>query len=207
MAYVTIIKTPTISCATNDIVLSKNDVRYVNNISLVAQQIEMHLKKQIKDKKEAEKKGYEKGYKKGLEKSNSEAVNLFSEYLLNISDKVMNKLTIQKKTIIELAIEITKKIVSNIDAEIIIMENLTKIINNFENNEKIEIKLNTTIANVIRNKLQAKYSGSDKLLNIEINDNPNIDILDCIITTEHGVIDASFKEQIKLLESHLIRVL
>jgi flagellar biosynthesis/type III secretory pathway protein FliH len=119
----------------------------------------------------------------------------------------MNKLTIQKKTIIELAIEITKKIVSNIDAEIIIMENLTKIINNFENNEKIEIKLNTTIANVIRNKLQAKYSGSGKLLNIEINDNPNIDILDCIITTEHGVIDASFKEQIKLLESHLIRVL
>lgn len=207
MAYVTIIKTPTISCATNDIVLSKNDVRYVNNISLVAQQIEMHLKKQIKDKKEAEKKGYEKGYKKGLEKSNSEAVNLFSEYLLNISDKVMNKLTIQKKTIIELAIEITKKIVSNIDAEIIIMENLTKVINNFKNNEKIEIKLNTTIANVIRNKLQAKYSGSGKLLNIEINDNPNIDILDCIITTEHGVIDASFKEQIKLLESHLIRVL
>jgi flagellar biosynthesis/type III secretory pathway protein FliH len=207
MTYVTLIKTPILNCSTSQLVITKDQVRCINKINLLVDEIKALLEEQKTVKVTAEEKGYYLGYKVGLERSQKDNSNLFSEYLIELSEEVISKCNIQKNTIIDLALAITKKIVSSMDSEEIIMGITNKAISHFKEKEKIKIQVNSKIAKSIKTKLQDKYGSDDSSPYIEIIDDPSIDLLDCIITSEYGVVDASFNEQLQVLKHHLAKEL
>jgi flagellar biosynthesis/type III secretory pathway protein FliH len=207
MTYVTLINTPVLNIATDQNVINKDQVKCINDIHLLVNEIKLLRDEQLATRKLAEKEGFNVGYKEGLEKSLNDTKKQFSDYLIRTTEEINDKLTIQKNTIVQLAIEITKKIVTSMNSEEIVMCIVSNAIKFFREGEGLKVQINKVIANNIKEKIQAKYSHDNMSPNIEVIEDPNIDTLDCIITSEYGVTDASFKEQIKALERHLKKAL
>jgi flagellar assembly protein FliH len=205
MTFITIVNTPALNIATDQHILDKDQVRSVNNIHHLVKEIEALRDDQLKACKEAKEQGYENGYKEGMEKSYKESKHLFSEFLAKTSDEIINTHTLQRKDIVDLAIEITKKIVSNIESDEIVVGIAENAISHYGKKESIKIKVNSEIADKIKIKLSRKSTISDEYPKIEIVEDPKISELDCIIMSESGVTDASFDEQLKKLERHLVR--
>jgi flagellar biosynthesis/type III secretory pathway protein FliH len=207
MTYVTILNSELLTCLSDQIVISKEEVRCINDINSLVQELQSLTNRISEDKQEAEENGFNEGYSEGLRISQKDAKEQFIEYLDKLTDDVYEKITLQKSEIIDLAIEITKKIVSSIDSDEVVTSIAKTAVSQFKEQDSIKIQVNSEIAEAIQTRLKDKRINADVFPKLEIVNNPNVGILDCIITSEHGVIDASFNEQLKTLKHRLIESL
>jgi flagellar biosynthesis/type III secretory pathway protein FliH len=207
MTYVTLINTPILNCSSDNKVISKDQVRSINDLQSLVDEMRILKDKQVNRNKEAEQHGFNAGYDEGLRKSQIDAKKQFSDYLAKTAVEIEEQLVLQRSTIVDLAIEITKKIVSSIDSEEIVLGIASKAVTRFKEGDTLKVQVNCDIAENIKTKLYARCCDTDVNSNIEIVANPNLDVLDCIIKSEHGEIDASFTEQINTLKNHLVSAL
>ncbi len=209
MTFVTLINSEVLNCSSDKIVITKDEVRCLNDIHILLSDIEILKNNEQKNKLVAEKNGLQAGYSEGLKLSQIEAKSEFEAYLAKISYEINEKISVQRNTIIDLAIEITKKVVACIDSDEVVTGIASKAVTQFKKQDSVKIQVHTELAENIKTKLREKCSssGAESYPNIEVIQNPNLDVLDCIISSEYGVIDASFNEQIKRLKHHLVQSL
>lgn len=209
MTFVTLINSEVLNCSSDKIVITKDEVRCLNDIHILLSDIEILKNIEQKNKLVAEKNGLQAGYSEGLKLSQIEAKSEFEAYLAKISYEINEKISVQRNTIIDLAIEITKKVVACIDSDEVVTGIASKAVTQFKKQDSVKIQVHTELAENIKTKLREKCSssGAESYPNIEVIQNPNLDVLDCIISSEYGVIDASFNEQIKRLKHHLVQSL
>jgi flagellar biosynthesis/type III secretory pathway protein FliH len=200
--------TSDVSCATDQLVLTLEQAKQFEKLDCLIDEINQLRENEHDHIKSAKENGFDQGYKEGLNVSRKEMNLLFSEYLESITRRVIEEHTLSQQDILELALNITRKIALEIGSEDMIAGIAQRAIKNLKTEKPLEIKVNAEIATTVEQKLSDRKAMNNNgiPINIEVVPDPNIGTLDCIITSDSGVTEASFEQQLKLLEQQLNRV-
>jgi flagellar assembly protein FliH len=206
MAFITLINHTEGSCATDQLVLSQSQVNKIESIETLLTEL-----KQLKDSKLErlryfEKKGYEEGYIKGLSNSARDVKQLFSQYLDSTTESVIETHTLTQQSILDLALNITRKIADELGPEEVVTGIAQRAVNQLKSDNPIEIKVHTDHAENVKQRLDSLNANHKGIKpTIEVIPDHNIGELDCVISSDLGVTEASFEKQLKSLERQLGR--
>jgi flagellar assembly protein FliH len=207
MTYILIFNTSELSCETDQLVLTQAQAKHIDSTELLLNEISGLKDSEQKKVKDAESNGFKKGCDEGLSISLKEAKSLFIEYLESISERVIESHTLSEQAILDLALNITQKIALEIGSEDMITGIALRAIKNLKSDKPLEIRVNSGFADSVERKLQhLTNSNNGSIPHIEVVPDPNIGELDCIITSDSGVTEASFDQQLHLLKQQLIHV-
>ena len=171
---------------------------------MLVEEIQKYKNDEVCKVNEAEKQGYENGYNDGVATGYKEVKEQFTDYMETTCKQIISLHTLTKESILNLALEITRKIATNIGSEDVILGIASNALSNYKRDESIKIKLNDVHTEELINNIK-NLTKSNGLI-IEVIPDQSIGELDCIIISESGVTDASFETQLKTLEQHLKKV-
>jgi flagellar biosynthesis/type III secretory pathway protein FliH len=204
MTYILLFNNTLNSCETDQLILSKEQAKHIETSEQLLQEISELKKTEKNCINAAELKGFSNGYNKGLNKSLDEAKSHFIEYLASITRRVIETHTLSEKSILDLAINITQKIAHEVGSENMIAGIAQRAIKNLKSEEPLEIRVNSELAEYVKQKVKdLLHSNSGLTPHIEVIPDPNIGKLDCIITSDSGVTEASFEQQIYVLKENI----
>lgn len=205
MSYITIINDETITCAKKGSILTEEEVSQFDEID--------HVTKQLKELKESESEriskseqiGYREGYEAGLERGLSDLNLKFKEHLKNLVENVYISSSEIDKIALDLAFEVVRKIVDNIENNDMIVGIASNAIRKLKQHDRLEIRVNPEYVETLEQSLIAISETNPENPHFEIVGDYKLNCLDCIIKTDTGVTIASFDEQLKVLRDRLVK--
>jgi flagellar biosynthesis/type III secretory pathway protein FliH len=208
MTYILLIKTKDVSCATDQYVLTQEEVKQLSSVDTLIKELKKMRDNERNKINIAEVRGFDEGYQEGYLESRNEMKTLFTEHLEATFKRIMEVHTLSQQSIIDLAFNITRKIASEIGPEAMITGIINRAVKNLKLDKTLEITVNSEIAQDIDQKLRNYLSvnNNDTYPVIEVIPDPDIGILDCIIRSDSGETEASFEQQLNALENKLSRV-
>jgi flagellar assembly protein FliH len=204
MTYITILNNGLVTCATDQIILSKNEIKELNTIDKLLSEL-MELKESEESKLHLlRQEAYQDGFNEGLNEGKNELSCQFRDYLKDITHNVYLNSMESEETIINLATEIIRKIASDFNSKDIITGIVSTAIKKHKHFNHLEIKVNPIYVECLKDTVSSiNENSSQKVLSLDIVGDPDMADLDCVIKTESGTTVASFDEQLNQLKNLL----
>jgi flagellar biosynthesis/type III secretory pathway protein FliH len=202
-----LIKTKDVSYASDKLVLTQEQVRQLSTVDSLVQETRNIRDNELKMIKASEEHGFQKGYREGYQVILNEMKTLFIEHLESTTQRVIETHTISQQSIIELALNITRKISTEVGPDDMITGIIHRAVKNLKSDKPLEIKVNEQLAEDIEKKIinYLQANSNEPYVAIEVIPDPNMGILDCIIKSDYGETDASFEQQLNAVEEQLSR--
>lgn len=208
MAFITLINNRGLTCATDQMVLTPAQVESIENIANLQRTFSRIRDIELKLIENAKAEGYEKGYQEGLSASVKDVKLLFTEFLDSTIESMIETHTLTQKSILELALNVTRKIAEEIGPETVITGIAHRAINQLKAEKPIEIKVHAELADTVKQKLESRRPRHDANTPlVEVIPDPSMGQFDCVITSDLGVTEASFEQQLKSLDHQLGRAI
>jgi flagellar assembly protein FliH len=204
MTYITILNNDLVTCATDQLILSKNEIKELNTIDKLLSEL-TELKESEESKLHAvRQEAYQDGFNEGLNEGKKELSCQFREYLKDTTHNVYLNSMESEETIINLATEIIRKIASDFNSKDVITGIVSTAIKEHKHFNQLEIRVNPIYVEYLKDTVSnLNENGSRKVVSIDIIGDPEMGDLDCVIKTESGTTVASFDEQLNQLKNLL----
>jgi flagellar biosynthesis/type III secretory pathway protein FliH len=200
-----LIKKSDLECTVNKLVLTKDEALQFRKVENLLHECESLRDKENEAVEIAKTQGYESGYKEGLNDGIDGLSEKFKEHIINMSKNIEQIHTLSDERVLELALNITKKIALDIGPEDMITGIAKSALKKMKSDSNIEIKVNPEMVEVLDNNIKHTIQKSNNNVNIEIIPDKKLGKLDCIISSESGVTEASFSQQLNLLKQKINR--
>lgn len=204
MKYLVILNSDIATCATNDYIISDEDIIKFDSMSGIIEMI-TEIKNSWESKVEdSTKAGYLKGYDEGLKKGQHDLNAQFLEYLKDLTDNIIVNTTDSDADIINMVCEVTRKIAEDLDSKDVLTSLAVTAIKKLKQHKGIEVKVRPEYRKVLQEKLEKmNIKDNYNYSTLEIVSDPSMGHLDCTIKSDSGVTVASFDEQLMLLKKNI----
>lgn len=204
MKYLVILNSDIATCATNDYILSDEDIIKFDSMSGIIEMITEIKNSEASKVEGSTKDGYLKGYDEGLRKGQQDLNTQFLEYLKDLTDNIIVNTTDSDAEIINMACEVTRIIVEDLDSKDVLTNLAITAIKKLKQHKEIEIKVRPEYRKVLQEKLERmNIKDNYNYSTLEIVSDPSMGHLDCTIKSDSGVTVASFDDQLMLLKKNI----
>ena len=200
MNFVAIFNNDVLSCSTDRLVLTKDEFSELEKIEDLTSEIICLRDTEVERISKSESNGYQAGYSDGIHQGLSDLNKQFREYLKDLTENIYINNIESDEFILNLAVEVIKKIASEIGNEDMIKSIASTAIQKLKQSNHLEVKVNPKYADQLKLDLKKiDDSNTYAFSSLDIIADASLGELDCIIKTESGTTVASFEEQLNIL--------
>ncbi len=189
----------------------------INDIQLKAQEDAEKIIKEAENNRDtiikgAKDEGFEKGSKEGYKSGKAEVDRLINKIHIMISglaDKRIDIINESEKLIIELVLNLTKKVIRTIseNEKTVIVDTVIKALSKIKNRTDVYLRVNFDDVELTTNHMKTFLSKFEKVKSIQIIEDSQVDRGGCIVETDYGSIDARITTQLREIEDKLMELM
>ncbi|ODB95054.1 hypothetical protein A3197_16950 [Candidatus Thiodiazotropha endoloripes] len=208
MSFIVIFNSAYITCCSDNLILSPNDIVKLSSSENVLDYIRSLKNIEENKLKQSIKEGYEAGYKEGFKKAEKDLNTQFKSYLEDLTESIISSRIETDQEIVALACNVIKKIAENIKPSEMVQSLAITAINNLQNKRELQIKVNPEYVEDLQQKIHSiNQTGNDDYSGLDIRSDQSLGKFDIIIKSQTGETIASFDDQLKLIKENMIEEL
>ncbi|MCG7984710.1 MAG: hypothetical protein JAY90_18410 [Candidatus Thiodiazotropha lotti] len=208
MSFLVIFNSAYITCCSDNLILSPNDIVKLSSSENVLDYIRSLKNNEEAKLKQSIKEGYETGYKEGFKKAEKDLNSQFKSYLEDLTESIISNRIETDQEIVVLACNVINKIAENIKPSEMIQSLAITAINNLQNKRDLQIKVNPEYVEELNNKIHSiNQTDNGDYSGVDIRSDQSLGKFDIIIKSQTGETIASFDDQLNLIKENMIEEL
>jgi len=208
MTYITLYRDPSVSIATDQLVLDTNEIQSVNNAVDLAFQAEKYLGEVESDLNDAKQRAFEQAFEAGRVAGIQAGRDEIADRLTSLTENAHQQRMALQGSVARLAVQVVRKVAGEIGASEMVANLAHTAASDLVPGSSLKLWVHPDVVETVNSRLNSPDSVlQGKSLHIEIRTDESLDPFDCTLSTDHGHTVAGLKDQLNRLEKILSKEL